>query len=70
MSLLTDSEVEELTGYSRPSDQCRALREHGILFVERRDGKPRTTWFNVNHPISVRGYTGNDEHNFEALLHG
>ena len=67
---LTDADLEELTGYSRASDQCKALRDHGIVFVQRRDGKPRTTWFNVNHPKDVRMPANDSQPDFGALNGG
>lgn len=68
--LLSDEQMIELTGYTRPDDQCRTLREHGIEYVRRRDGKPRTTWYNVNHPRHVRLPFSHAEPEFGALSHG
>ncbi|MEG5299456.1 DUF4224 domain-containing protein [Enterobacter roggenkampii] len=31
-----------MTGYKIPSKQCECLREAGIFFITRRDGRPRT----------------------------
>lgn len=52
--LITDEEMIEITGAHYPNMQCQILRDHGIPFVRRRDGRPRTTWYNFNHPISSR----------------
>jgi hypothetical protein len=38
--LLTDAELEELTGFTRHSAQVRALRQMGIDHYVRPDGKP------------------------------
>lgn len=38
--LLTDAEVEELTGFTRHTAQVRALRQMGIDHYVRPDGKP------------------------------
>ena len=41
---LTPDDLYQLTGYRRPSLQCRALKESGVFFVPRKDGRPGTTW--------------------------
>lgn len=46
--LVTDAELTELTGLKKPGAQSRWLRERGIGYFLRRDGKPRTTWDAVN----------------------
>ncbi|WP_336885685.1 DUF4224 domain-containing protein [Xenorhabdus sp. Sc-CR9] len=30
------------------------LKEAGIFFITRRDGRPRTTWDHFNNPLSQR----------------
>lgn len=52
--LLNDDEIAEITGYSHPSMQCEALRKHGVFFIQRRDGRPRCTWYHINHPIGAQ----------------
>ncbi|MBI0472216.1 DUF4224 domain-containing protein [Pectobacterium parmentieri] len=54
MTLITDEEIIEITGSRYPSIQCKILQEYGVPFVRRRDGRPRTTWYNFNHPLSTR----------------
>ncbi|POE21474.1 hypothetical protein BV923_14830 [Pectobacterium odoriferum] len=54
MTLITDEEIIEITGSRYPSIQCKILQEYGVPFVRRRDGRPRTTWYNLNHPLSTR----------------
>jgi len=66
-NFLTDDDIEELTGYSQAHHQCKTLRDHGIIYVERRDGKPRTTWYNVNHPTQTRTAANDQAPNFEAM---
>jgi hypothetical protein len=39
--LLTQDEVQALTGYKRPSYQCAWLRERGWTFELGADGRPR-----------------------------
>ena len=52
--LLTEEDMQELTGYKMASKQAASLRDHDIPFVTRADGRIRTTWYNVNHPLSSR----------------
>ncbi|PHM48380.1 DUF4224 domain-containing protein [Xenorhabdus sp. KK7.4] len=51
--IITDKEMEELTGFEMPSKQCLSLAKHGIFFITRQDGKPRTTWTHFNNPMAV-----------------
>lgn len=74
MTLITDEEMLEITGARFPSKQCQILKDHDIAFVRRLDGRPRTTWFNFNHPLSSRmhpidGYKPEDEEpDFDAIF--
>ncbi|ELV7529299.1 DUF4224 domain-containing protein [Edwardsiella ictaluri] len=52
--IISDPDIEILTGYKIPSKQCKTLREAGIFFITRRDGRPRTTWAHFNNPLSHR----------------
>ncbi|WP_145517348.1 DUF4224 domain-containing protein [Yersinia mollaretii] len=52
--LLTRAELEEITGFVQPRKQCECLRENGIFFIERKDGRPSTTWAHVEHPLCSR----------------
>ncbi|EOW7638908.1 DUF4224 domain-containing protein [Salmonella enterica] len=40
-----------------PSKQRDILREAGIFFITRRDGRPRTTWGHFNNPLKHRAQT-------------
>lgn len=42
--LLSDEELEELTGVTQPAAQRRWLDSYGVRYALRRDGRPRTTW--------------------------
>ncbi|WP_071590548.1 DUF4224 domain-containing protein [Winslowiella toletana] len=55
--------------YKIPSKQCSSLRDAGIFFITRRDGRPRTTWGHFNNPLSFRKMIVADcpEPNFGAL---
>lgn len=52
--IISDVDIEKLTGYKIPSKQCEVLRDAGIFFITRRDGRPRTTWAHFNNPLSHR----------------
>ncbi|MDC9615931.1 DUF4224 domain-containing protein [Xenorhabdus khoisanae] len=55
--IITDEEMEELTGYQIPSKQCEVLAKHGIFFITRQDNKPRTTWTHFNNPMIATRYS-------------
>lgn len=63
-NLLTDDDLNNLTGASQAKKQCAVLDESGIFYVRRTDGKPRTTWYNVNHPAHLRTPQMQDEPDF------
>ncbi|MCC8364957.1 DUF4224 domain-containing protein [Xenorhabdus sp. PB61.4] len=67
--IISDADIIELTGFKIPSKQCEALKEAGIFFVTRRDGRPRTTWEHFNNPLSQRmkNTPAIQEPNFGAL---
>ncbi|PLM54817.1 hypothetical protein CWM85_23155, partial [Klebsiella michiganensis] len=41
--IISNADIERLTGYKIPSKQSQCLRDAGVFFVEGRDGRPRTT---------------------------
>lgn len=65
--IVTDDDLAELTGYSAPGKQKECLDRHGIFYIEGRDGRIRTTWVHVNHPIRQRAAANQDGFNLEAL---
>ena len=66
--IISDADIFALTGYKTPSKQCKSLREAGIFFITRRDGRPRTTWRHFNDPLSKRRLEAHDpEPDFGAL---
>ncbi|HBC1013542.1 TPA: DUF4224 domain-containing protein [Escherichia coli] len=68
--IISDSDIEKLTGYKIPSKQCDVLRNAGIFFITRRDGRPRTTWTHFNNPLSYRqqqNFVDEPQPNFGAL---
>jgi hypothetical protein len=58
---LTPDDLYQLTGYRRPSLQCRALKESGVFFVPRKDGRPGTTWDHVTNPAGLKLVVNNPE---------
>jgi len=47
-NLLTEEELNELTGSPQRKKQIAVLVKHGINFITRTDGKIKTTWQAVN----------------------
>lgn len=50
--LLTDADLQEVTGLKRPSAQAKWLAAAGIQFRLRNDGTVMTTWDAVNAPLT------------------
>lgn len=65
-NLLTQEEVEALTGAKQAAKQASILDEHGIYYIRRVDGKIITTWHHVNHPCQ-RSVANDSEPNFAAM---
>ena len=67
--IISDPDIERLTGYKIPSKQCECLKQAGIFFITRRDGRPRTTWQHFNNPLAHRkpAETDHYEPDFGAL---
>lgn len=51
MSLITDSEMQALTGAIKPSKQIENLRNNGIRFTVKADGRPTLTWESYNQQL-------------------
>lgn len=51
MTLLTQDELAELTGSCRAPQQIEVLAKNGIFHIVDRQGKPKLTWYHVNHPV-------------------
>jgi len=67
---LTSEDLFLLTGYRRPSLQCKTLKECGIFFIPRKDGRPGTTWEHISNPIGLRDIPANpeeEEPNFKGM---
>ncbi len=58
---LTPEDVYQLTGYRRPSLQCKALKESGIFFIPRKDGRPGITWDHVSNPAGLKSLSNPEE---------
>jgi len=52
--IITDSDIERITGYGKPALQCKKPADSGVWFVVRRDGRPSTTWAHFNNPLKHR----------------
>jgi len=67
--IISDAEIESITGYKTPTKQCQCLKEAGVFYLVRRDGRPVTTWQHFNDPILYRrsNSTESIEPNFEGL---
>jgi hypothetical protein len=63
INFLTETDLEDLTGYKLSRKQAEVLSRHKINYVERRDGKLRVTWDQVNQPGAR---PANDESGFNA----
>lgn len=58
--IVSDEEIEEITGFKSPAKQCQKLMEFGIFFIKRKDGRPRTTWDHFNNPSKSSKKTSNE----------
>ena len=52
--IISNADIERLTGYKIPSKQSQCLRDAGVFIVEGRDGRPHTTWAHFNNPLAQR----------------
>ncbi|AVJ20036.1 hypothetical protein CLM71_08550 [Serratia sp. MYb239] len=57
--IISEADIERITGYKIASKQCEALKTSGIFFITRKDGKPSTTWAHFNNPLSHRNVLNN-----------
>lgn len=66
--LLSEEEMFDITGAKHSDKQIKVLQDNNIPHIVRHDGKPVTTWYNVNHPAHLRGISPqSDEPDFGAL---
>lgn len=66
MQLLTNEELEELTGAKQPNKQADILDRNGIYYIKRLDKSIVTTWHHVNHPCHVQ-QSNDDTPDFGAI---
>tara|TARA_B110000261_G_scaffold93435_1_gene105978 strand:+ start:43 stop:285 length:243 start_codon:yes stop_codon:yes gene_type:complete len=52
--LMSESDLEKVTGYKAQAKQCKLLTEHGIFFVKDANGAPHVTWYSFNNPTHLR----------------
>jgi len=55
-ALITFDDLQALTGYSRPADVERCLKQQGVTVIIGRDGRPATTVEALNQALGVRQY--------------
>lgn len=70
--ILSPGAMRKLTGYRQIKKQCEWLAQAGIWFKPSGDdGRPSTTWYHVNNPLTVRKSQHVDsvltEPNFDAM---
>jgi hypothetical protein len=62
--LLSQEDLVDLTGYQLPRKQAEVLARHKINYIQRRDGKLRVTWTQVNAQGAKQ--SANDESGFNV----
>lgn len=70
--LITTEELIEITGFIKPSCQCRALTKTGFSYHTGKDGRPKLTWRHYNAVLNgtknlQEHQVAEDEPNFEAI---
>jgi hypothetical protein len=55
-NLLTQAELEALTGAKQAERQKRVLDDNGIYYIQRLDKTIVTTWHHVNHPTGIKSH--------------
>ncbi len=68
--LMTPEDVKDVTGYAQAAQQCQALRDSGVRYVRRQDGRPSLTWTVFNNSLSPQAgkqEAGGDGFNLGAL---
>ncbi|MDO6610539.1 DUF4224 domain-containing protein [Shewanella sp. 1_MG-2023] len=65
MALLTEKDLEQLSGFTQPAAQIKWLLLQGIKHFVRKDGRPSLTWDFVNNPNGATNKTAKP--NFGAL---
>lgn len=50
--LLSQEDLEDVTGCKMPKKQCEVLAQNGIKYIKRIDGKPVVTWTAINNNLS------------------
>ena len=51
-NLINSQEMEDLTGAKAPVKQCEVLRNNGIRFTTRADGRPSLSWEAYNRQVA------------------
>lgn len=61
-NLITAQEMEEITGAKVGAKQCDVLRQNGIRFTKRADGRPSLSWEAYNRQLSAQASNDNIVH--------
>lgn len=67
LDLLSESEIVELTGYERTDKQAQVLQQHGIFYVQRRDGSLAVTLHAVHNPAPYKPQPKGSRINLDAI---
>lgn len=70
--LLTPDEVQQVTGCTQAAKQCEVLRNSGVRYIRRADGRPVLTWTAINNTLSPQASLQSPEgdgFNIEGLNH-
>ena len=52
--LMSEQELEKVTGYKAQAKQCKVLTDHGIFFMKDANGTPHVTWYSFNNPTQSK----------------
>lgn len=67
LDLISQEEVIKLTGYEIPKYQAQVLQQHGIFYVERKDGSLAVTLHAVHNPAPWKPKAKKSAINLDAI---
>jgi len=68
--LVTPDEMIQITGCKLAVKQCDILRDSGVRYIKRHDGRPMVTWTAINNtlsPLAAAQNAGGDGFDLGAL---
>ncbi len=67
--VLNAEDLVDITGAKNPKLQCEVLRDNGIRFIRRHDGRPVVTWTSLNNMLSASSapLVGGDGFNLDGF---